>query len=135
MYKFKTSMKKRFSADMDDESGSKRCRRPTLPPVDRKPAPAALAAAARGQQVPVFALHSRGPLYLPMTVHVEALGSQAELLTAEPNSVVHPVNISVCFCSRRPPPTSPSSEEPPSTSGVSSLRAETLTSDGVNSAS
>ncbi|XP_043231639.1 uncharacterized protein LOC122386475 isoform X2 [Amphibalanus amphitrite] len=140
MYKFKTSMKKRFSADMGDESGPKRCRRPPPPSGDRKPAPAALAAAAaaaaRSQQVPVFALHSRGPLYLPMTVHVEALGSQAELLTAEPHSVVHPVNISVCFCGgRRPPSAPPASDEPPSTSGVSSLRTETVGSDELNSGS
>ena len=136
MYKFKTSMKKRFSADMGDEMGSKRCRRPPPPSADRKPAPAALAAAAaRSHQVPVFALHSRGPLYLPMTVHVEALGSQAELLTAEPHSVVHPVNISVCFCSRRPPSAPPTSDEPPSTSGVSSLRTETVGSDELNSGS
>ncbi|XP_037091290.1 hairy/enhancer-of-split related with YRPW motif protein 1-like [Pollicipes pollicipes] len=114
MYKFKTNMKKRFSADMADGFGSKRCRQ------------------SPSQLVPVFALHSKGSLYLPMTVELAALGPQAELLSAEPLSLLHPINISVCFCERRA--LADAASEQPSTSGVSSLPPETVISEELTSA-
>lgn len=154
-YKFKTNLKKRFSADMADRfcvGASKRARltadmlENTTSSDDVKstrlpeslPALLPRGPGLGGQKVPVFALHSKGALYLPMVVDIEALGSQAMLLTAEPLPITHPINISVCFCETRPPdegvgragrlhPTITSS------SGVSSAPPERITSEEQSS--
>ncbi|XP_063988936.1 hairy and enhancer of split-related protein HELT-like isoform X2 [Diachasmimorpha longicaudata] len=76
-YKFKSSIKQRFSAERVKSS----------PPPSEKP-----------HGVPVFALHDGGNFYVPLTVESSLLRPQLTFIPdAGPETVLHPITISVNF--------------------------------------
>ena len=94
-YKFKNSIKQRFSADQ-------RVKTPSSPP----PASAEAAGAAASKQgVPIFALHDNGGFYIPLTVEAALLRPHLGFAPADlgPETVLHPVTISVNFNHSTPP--------------------------------
>lgn len=82
-YKFKSSIKQRFSAE----------RRKSSSPTLDKP-----------HGVPIFALHDAGAFYIPLTVEAALLRSQLTYVPdTGPDTVLHPVTISVNFSHHNQP--------------------------------
>lgn len=83
-YKFKSSIKQRFSAERIKSSP---------PPVLEKP-----------HGVPIFALHDGGAFYIPLTVESSLLRPHLTFIPdTGPDTVLHPVTISVNFNHSQPP--------------------------------
>lgn len=101
MYKFKTDIKQRFSAengggmnltesvDLTDyyAQDKKRRRKESSDSTEDR------------QEVPIFALHENGSYYIPLTVNREAISPMLDNVLAENRSsvIVHPISISVNF--------------------------------------
>ncbi|XP_058793485.1 transcription factor cwo isoform X2 [Phymastichus coffea] len=98
-YKFKNSIKQRFSADQ-------RIKTSASPPPSASSSEASPKhqATVTHQGVPIFALHDNGGFYIPLTVEASMLrphmGYTADL---GPETVLHPVTISVNFNHSMPP--------------------------------
>lgn len=83
-YKFKSSIKQRFSAERIKSH---------TPPITEKP-----------HGVPIFALHDAGAFYIPLTVEAELLRPHLTFTPdTGPDMVLHPVTISVNFNHSAPP--------------------------------
>lgn len=83
-YKFKSSIKQRFSAERIKSH---------TPPITEKP-----------HGVPIFALHDGGAFYIPLTVESELLRPHLTFTPdTGPDMVLHPVTISVNFNHSAPP--------------------------------
>lgn len=83
-YKFKSSIKQRFSAERIKSSPS---------PMLEKP-----------HGVPIFALHDGGAFYIPLTVEASLLRPHLTFIPdTGPDMVLHPVTISVNFNHSTPP--------------------------------
>ena len=114
-YKFKTNIKRRFTATMEQTQGSTH-RWGYDPPSSgygtsphgggsarqdfvvyrpqRPPSPA-------GSRVAIFALHPKGSYYVPMTLD-ERLVSSKLASFSDSNPILHPISISVNFCGSVP---------------------------------
>lgn len=80
-YKFKSSIKQRFSADQRIKSS---------------PPPSSDCSKTLG--IPIFALHDGGAFYIPLTVEASLLRPQLPFVPdAGPETLLHPVTISVNF--------------------------------------
>lgn len=94
MYKFKTDIKQRFSAEnsggdsTDYYAQDKKRRR-----IESEDC------AEDRQEVPIFALHSNGSYYIPLTVNREIISPMLDNVLTENRSsvIVHPISISVNF--------------------------------------
>ncbi|RLU23265.1 hypothetical protein DMN91_003468 [Ooceraea biroi] len=93
-YKFKSSIKQRFSAERV---------KPCSPPVsngiglDKPPS-------STSQGVPIFALHDAGSFYVPLTVEASLIRPHLSFIPdTGPDIVLHPVTISVNFNHSTPP--------------------------------
>lgn len=122
LYKFKNYIKERFSAEHSNVLNSNECKSPTSSVVicgnkrkaeyiersvhspslpDVKPMDDQYLVASR--PVPIFALHSKGSFYIPLTIDSHLLTPfLTELnydynVSAYPSMVLHPVTISVNF--------------------------------------
>lgn len=102
MYKFKTDIKQRFSAESSGADSTdyyapadkKRRRRQTSTPTDCD--------AEDQQDVPIFALHANGSYYVPLTVNRDVISPMLDSALQTDNDrsssvVVHPISISVNF--------------------------------------
>jgi len=118
-YKFKNTIKQRFSDDQEERRHKRRRDRSTSPspPGSRSPSPSAKrspspptlpATRADTAPVPIFVLHSKGSFYVPLTVAYDVLAPYLERIESgqatdtdpsspRPASVLHPVTISVNF--------------------------------------
>lgn len=98
-YKFKNSIKQRFSADQ-------RIKTSTSPPPSASSSEASpkYQATMSNQGVPIFALHDNGGFYIPLTVEASMLrphmGYTADIGS---ETLLHPVTISVNFNHSMPP--------------------------------
>lgn len=98
-YKFKSSIKQRFSAER-----VKSCS-PPAPGMDKS------ASASHG--VPIFALHDAGSFYVPLTVEASLIRPHLSFIPdTGPDTVLHPVTISVNFNHTTPPAWSPQHHSP-----------------------
>lgn len=90
-YKFKSSIKQRFSAERVKSSS------PPVSGLSEKPA-----SASHG--VPIFALHDAGSFYVPLTVEASLIRPHLNFIPdTGPDTVLHPVTISVNFNQSSPP--------------------------------
>ncbi|XP_035742317.1 transcription factor cwo-like isoform X2 [Vespa mandarinia] len=88
-YKFKSSIKQRFSAERIKSSPEKQ--------------------ANSSHGVPIFALHDGGAFYVPLTVEASILSPYFAFIPDNgPDTVLHPVTISVNFNQHSTPPSAPS---------------------------
>ncbi|CAK9798487.1 hypothetical protein ANTPLA_LOCUS1604 [Anthophora plagiata] len=88
-YKFKSSIKQRFSAERIKSSPS---------PVNNTEKPSS------SHGVPIFALHDGGAFYVPLTVEASTLRPHLNFIPdTGPDTVLHPVTISVNFNHSSPP--------------------------------
>jgi hypothetical protein len=94
MYKFKTDIKQRFSAessgmDLTDYYGpdKKRRRKESSDSNEDR------------QEVPIFALHANGSYYIPLSVNREVISPMMDNALTENRSsvIVHPISISVNY--------------------------------------
>ncbi|XP_026810672.1 uncharacterized protein LOC113552153 [Rhopalosiphum maidis] len=94
MYKFKTDIKQRFSAENSGEDladyyvpAKKRCRKESSDCTEDR------------QEVPIFALHANGSYYIPLTVSRDIIPPVLDQALTENRSsvIVHPISISVNF--------------------------------------
>ncbi|KAL4149185.1 hypothetical protein QTP88_003185 [Uroleucon formosanum] len=95
MYKFKTDIKQRFSAENSGEDladyyapGKKRRRKESSDCTEDC-----------RQEVPIFALHANGSYYIPLTVNRDIIPAALDHALTETRSsvIVHPISISVNF--------------------------------------
>lgn len=99
-YKFKSSIKQRFSAER-----VKSCSPPVMngAGLDK-------AASSASHGVPIFALHDAGSFYVPLTVEASVIRPHLSFIPdTGPDTVLHPVTISVNFNQSPPPAWSPHS--------------------------
>ncbi|XP_076662942.1 transcription factor cwo isoform X1 [Andrena cerasifolii] len=88
-YKFKSSIKQRFSAERIKSSP---------PPATSTERPSS------SHGVPIFALHDGGAFYVPLTVEASVLSPHLSFIPdTGPDTVLHPVTISVNFNHSTPP--------------------------------
>lgn len=88
-YKFKSSIKQRFSAERIKSSP---------PPTTSTEKPSS------SHGVPIFALHDAGSYYVPLTVEASLLRPHLNFMwDTGPDTVLHPVTISVNFNHSNPP--------------------------------
>ncbi|XP_050533604.1 uncharacterized protein LOC126901266 isoform X2 [Daktulosphaira vitifoliae] len=99
MYKFKTDIKQRFSAEnsgysLDEFYTQDRKRSRTESAIGNED----------NQKVPIFALHANGSYYIPLTINRQIISPILDsVITENPSSViVHPISISVNFQSNIP---------------------------------
>ncbi|OXU27828.1 hypothetical protein TSAR_005020 [Trichomalopsis sarcophagae] len=94
-YKFKNSIKQRFSADQRIKSSS------SPPPTSSSEAsPKHQQQSGPVQGVPIFALHDNGGFYVPLTLEASLLRPHMGCTSGDisgPDVVLHPVTISVNF--------------------------------------
>ncbi|KAG7212134.1 hypothetical protein KM043_012480 [Ampulex compressa] len=87
-YKFKSSIKQRFSAER----------------IKSSPPPIASLEKPSTHGVPIFALHDGGAFYIPLTVEASLLRPHLTFIPdTGPDTVLHPVTISVNFNHSTPP--------------------------------
>ncbi|XP_050435931.1 transcription factor cwo isoform X2 [Adelges cooleyi] len=95
MYKFKTDIKQRFSAENSGDSlpdyythGRKRSRTEDSGTCNED-----------SQKVPIFALHANGSYYIPLTINRQMISPILDSVISENRSsvIVHPISISVNF--------------------------------------
>lgn len=99
MYKFKTEIKQRFSAE--NNSGVVSAEYYTMPDKKRRRIESSDGAEDR-QDVPIFALHANGSYYIPLTVNRDVISPVLDnMLLTENRSpstvIVHPISIAVNF--------------------------------------
>jgi len=92
-YKFKSSIKQRFSAE-------KSCSSPVLSGAGLDKPPSSMS-----HGIPIFALHDTGSFYVPLTIEASLIKTHLNLIPdTGPDTVLHPVTISVNFNHSIPSP-------------------------------
>lgn len=102
-YKFKSSIKQRFSAER-----VKSCSSPVSNGTGSSDKPSSLSSSSSSSSsshgVPIFALHDAGSFYVPLTVEASLIRPHLSFIPdTGPDTVLHPVTISVNFNHSMPP--------------------------------
>jgi len=95
MYKFKTDIKQRFSAENSGEDLADYY----APGKKRRRIESSDCTEDCRQEVPIFALHANGSYYIPLTVNRDIIPPALDHALTETRSsvIVHPISISVNF--------------------------------------
>lgn len=99
MYKFKTDIKQRFSAESSSGVESSAEYYTQDKKRRRKESSDCCATEDRPDEVPIFALHADGSYYIPLTINRDIISPMIDSVIGEDRSsvVVHPISISVNF--------------------------------------
>lgn len=100
MYKFKTEIKQRFSAENSGADSAEYYATETPDRKKRRRVESSNCSHEDRREVPIFALHANGSYYIPLTVSRDVISPILDnvLLTENRSSViVHPISISVNF--------------------------------------
>lgn len=98
MYKFKTEIKQRFSAENSGAESAEYYN--STPDKKRRRVESSSDGADDRQEVPIFALHSNGSYYIPLTVSRDVISPMMDNGLTDSRSsavIVHPISISVNF--------------------------------------
>lgn len=125
LYKFKNNIKQRFTAEHHDEKRrrvesdtglalikQRNSPSPTLQSTESTPTSNCSNSPTQNYGVPVFALHTKGSFYIPLTIDNEMLAPYMGAF-GDHNQVLHPVTISVNFCGVSSPVQIPTQQAAP----------------------